>query len=168
MNHSCLKTDNNRKRFQSILICFCFPGGTSVLKRAIRSEKGISLIEVVVALAVIGIVAVGFLSAMTTSSRAAIKADQMDTARTLAQSVLEYIKIQKFAPSYPLPSDMFDSDSNEFKDYPGYTVGAVYTDKWQITPSTPAERDSLIQKINIAISFSDNLIYTLEDCKTRR
>lgn len=134
----------------------------------LKNEQGISLIEVLVALAIIGIVAVGFLSAMTTSSRAAVKADQMDTARSLAQSVMEYIKVQKFASTYTLPSTIFVEDSNEFLDYPGYTVGAVHTDAWRIVPSTPASRDSLIQTITVNISFNGKVITTLEDCKTKR
>jgi prepilin-type N-terminal cleavage/methylation domain-containing protein len=134
----------------------------------LRKENGFTLIEILVALTIIGIVAVGFLSAMTTSSRAAIKADQMDTARTLAQSVMEYIKEQKYASSYVLPSAMFGSDSNEFLDYPGYTAGAIYTDAWRIVPATPSERDSLIQTITVTIYFGGKSVATLEDCKTKR
>ncbi|MBN1188387.1 MAG: type II secretion system protein [Dehalococcoidales bacterium] len=134
----------------------------------VKTENGFSLIEVIVALAIIGIVGVGLLSAMTTSSRAAIKADQMDTARSLAQSVMEYVKVQKYASAYILPADVFGEDSNEFLDYPGYTVGAVYTDAWKIVPSTPDGRDSLIQTITVTISFNGRQVTSLEDCKTKR
>jgi prepilin-type N-terminal cleavage/methylation domain-containing protein len=139
-----------------------------MLEKLFRSEKGLSLIEVLVSLAIISVVAVGYLSAMTTSSRASIKADQMDTARTLAQGQMEYIKEQKFAASYTLDDAVFNANSNEFKDYPGYTVGAVNTDRWRIVPSTPANRDALIQMISITIYFRDKAIFTLEDCKVKR
>ncbi len=120
------------------------------------------------ALAIAGIVAVGLFSAMTTSSRAAVKADQIDTARTLAQRVMEHIKVQKYASSYTLPSDVFGSDSNEFLDYPGYTVGAVYTDAWRIVPVIPAERDALIQTVTVTIYFNGRAVSSLENCKTKR
>jgi prepilin-type N-terminal cleavage/methylation domain-containing protein len=140
----------------------------SLLIQRIKTEKGISLIEVMVAMTIISIVVVGYLSAMTTSSRAAIKADQMDTARTLAQSVMEFLKVQPFTSSYTLPSALFAEDSNAFLDYPGYTIGAVYTDAWRIVPTTPSGRDALIQQITVTILCNGRAVFTLEDCKTRR
>jgi hypothetical protein len=92
----------------------------------------------------------------------------MDTARTLAQSVMEYLKVQPYTSSYTLPSALFVEDSNSFLDYPGYTVGAVYTDAWRIVPSTPSGRDSLIQQITVTIYCNGQAVFALEDCKTRR
>jgi type II secretory pathway pseudopilin PulG len=134
-----------------------------------RSEKGFMLIDVLVGIAIIGIVAAGYLGAMTTSYRAAMTSDQMDTARVLAQGQMEYIKKQDYASSYPIDvSNMFKTNSNEFKDYPGYTIDAVYSDKWRIIPTIPAQRDSYIQAITIVIRHNDTIVTTLQDCKTKR
>ena len=55
-------------------------------------EKGTTLIETLVALAVLGLVAVAFLSGTATMSRATMINDRQETAQSLAQSQMEYVK----------------------------------------------------------------------------
>ena len=55
-------------------------------------ESGITLIETVVALAILGAIAVIFLSGLATASKAAFIADEQATAESLAQSQMEWIK----------------------------------------------------------------------------
>jgi len=52
----------------------------------IKNEKGMSLIEVLVALAILGIAAAAFLSGLATVSRALIIADERTTAESLAKT----------------------------------------------------------------------------------
>lgn len=66
-----------------------------------KSQKGQSLIEVLIALAILAIVAVAFFTALTTSSRAIIIADEHTTAESLARSELEYVKSQPFSTPCP-------------------------------------------------------------------
>jgi prepilin-type N-terminal cleavage/methylation domain-containing protein len=120
-----------------------------------RSQKGFSLIDVLVSMAIIGIVGVGLLSAMTTSSRAAIATDQMDTARVLAQSQMEYVKRLDFSSSGTYTPQAISST-----DYPGYAA--------IITAAPAAERDGNIQKITVTITRNGNTITTLQDCKAKR
>ena len=56
------------------------------------NSRGQTLIEVLIALAILGIVVVAFMTALTTSSRAIIVADEHTTAESLARSELEYVK----------------------------------------------------------------------------
>lgn len=70
-------------------------------------QKGQILIEVLVALAILGIVAVAFLTALTTTSLALIVADRKTTADSLTRSEFEYIQnspYQEGGFSYELPS----------------------------------------------------------------
>lgn len=74
-------------------------------------QSGVTLIETVVALAIIGAVSVAFLSGLTTTSRATIIADEKATAESLAQSQLEAVKrveyvyeAAQYAPA-PIPGD---------------------------------------------------------------
>ena len=59
-------------------------------------QRGQTLIEVLVALAVLGIVATAFISSMTTASTAMIIADEQTTAESLSRSQLEYIRSQAY------------------------------------------------------------------------
>jgi len=54
--------------------------------------------ETVVALAILGIVGVAFLNALSTSSKAVIMSQQNVAAESLAKSQVEYIKTQNYIP----------------------------------------------------------------------
>ena len=58
----------------------------------IKNEKGISLIEVLIALAILGLVAAAFLSGLATASMSLFIADERTTAESLARSQMEYVK----------------------------------------------------------------------------
>ena len=66
------------------------------LKKLNRSQKGMTLIEVLIAIAILGIIAVPFLTALSTSSRALIIADERTTAESLVRSEIEYVRSQDY------------------------------------------------------------------------
>ncbi|MFC1948115.1 hypothetical protein ACFLXY_09380 [Chloroflexota bacterium] len=66
------------------------------LKRIKNNEKGLVLIEAIVALALIGIIAAGFLGAVGTSYKSTSMTMGMTTAESLARSQMEYIKKQPY------------------------------------------------------------------------
>lgn len=61
-----------------------------------KSEKGFSLIETLIALALMGIVAVTLLIGMTTAFRAAALSQERVAAESLAKSQFEFIKAQDY------------------------------------------------------------------------
>jgi prepilin-type N-terminal cleavage/methylation domain-containing protein len=61
-----------------------------------KSEKGFSLLEVIIAIALLGIVAVAFLGALATGSRVIFTADERATAESLSRSQMEYVRNQKY------------------------------------------------------------------------
>jgi len=115
-----------------------------------RNERGVSLIETVIALALLGIIGVAFLSALATSSDARSIADEHASARILAESQMEEIKKQTYAFSYdPISIPV---------EYPGYSA----------TIDVDNLRNGNIQKITISIRHHDRGIETLESYKGNR
>ena len=115
-----------------------------------KGETGISLIETIVALALLGIIGVTFLGGLATSTNARSAADKHVTARILAEFQIEDIRNQEYATSYdpiPIPTE-----------YAGYTA--------QIATSN--QRNGNIQKITITISHHNKDVYTLESYKVDR
>lgn len=78
--------------------------------RVIRNEKGMSLIEVIIAIALLGIIGLAFLGALSTASNAVFVTDERATAESLARTEMEYIKRQPYCDdayipwAYELPS----------------------------------------------------------------
>ena len=126
------------------------------MKVTAKNEKGFSLLEVLIAIAIIGVVCAGFLAAMNNAHKGATIIDQIDTSRALAEGQMEYIKKQPFATSY-------SPDPTMVNNYPGYSA--------TITTANTAQRDANIQKITVTIFYvrpngvSGNT--TLEDCKVK-
>lgn len=65
-----------------------------------KSQRGMTLVEVVIAVGVLGIIAVGFMAALSGSTKALIKADQRTTAESLARSQWEYVKSQPYTANF--------------------------------------------------------------------
>jgi len=125
----------------------------------IKNEKGIGLIEVLIALAILGIVAAAFLSGLATASRALIIADERTTAESLAKSQMEYVKGQSYADSYDdsVPSDYTDA---------GYSAPIVVEPLPD--PNDPGNDLVGIQKITVTVSHHGKEVITLEGYKVDR
>ncbi|NIU59240.1 MAG: prepilin-type N-terminal cleavage/methylation domain-containing protein [Phycisphaerae bacterium] len=122
-------------------------------------ESGVTLIETVVALAILSAIAVAFLSGLglATTSRAVFIADERTTAESLARSQMEWAKSVGYeydATEYfpaPIPSG---------KDYINYSATIAAT---SLRPS-----DDGIQKIVVTIKRYDKEVFKLEGYKVDR
>ncbi len=109
-----------------------------------NSEKGFAFIETVVALAILGIIAVAFLSGLATSTKVTVIANDKITAISLAQTQIEWVKKADYiydATGYsaaPIPSS---------QDYTGYSV--------QIDSTPLNSPDDGIQKITVTVKHWD-------------
>jgi len=104
-----------RRGFTTSAILFPAPSLKARGMSLARSQKGLSLIEVLIAVAILGVVAVVFLSSLATSSKAIIIADERTNAESLTRSELEYVKSQPFSEaswSYIVSTTGYSTDSN--------------------------------------------------------
>jgi len=128
-----------------------------ILRNGISRESGATLVETVVAMAVLATVVVTFLSGISATSKAAFLADVRATAMSLAQSQMEYAQNASYNgtttwyPTAPIPSG---------KDYIDYSA-TINT-----TPVHGSEDG--IQKITVTINRSGATVIKLEDYKVNR
>ena len=130
------------------------PGVAKMLRIFSFGESGISLIEVVAALAILSGVAVAFLSGLATTSRASVIDDEQATAESLARSEMEWLRNIDYVyeateyPPAPLPPD---------GDYISYSV---------TTTAEPLHSpDDGIQKIAVIVKRVNKEIVILENYK---
>ena len=135
-----------------------------------KNEKGFTLIGVVIALAILGVIAAGFLSGLAGASRALFTADERTTANNLAESQMEDAKNQPYIdysadphdvyseidhpPHYGIDVEVVPFDARD-PDHPPYTDlgGHIFDD------------DDGIQKITVAIEHHGREVMILEDYK---
>jgi len=70
--------------------------------------RGFTLIEVMIAIALVGMIAIAFLSALATASAVLITADEQATAESLARTQMEYVKNLPYDPD---PEPDYDAKS---------------------------------------------------------
>ena len=114
-----------------------------------RCEKGTSLLEVLVALALLGIISVLFLGSVANSSSARVTADTRVSAKILAESLMDNIKKQSYEPSYDITIP---------PEFAGYSAN--------LTVESMANGN--IQKLTIVIEHFDSEVLTLESYKVER
>ena len=115
-------------------------------------ESGATLMETVVALFVLGTIAVTFLSGLVTTSKASFSTDERATAQSLAQSQMEGVQNASYNATGYLPAAIPDDEN--------------YTD---YSANITAESGGVgIQKITITVSRSGEVVTTLEGYKVDR
>ena len=146
---------------------------SQVRKACQGSSRGLSLIEVLIAVALMGIIAIAVLSALSTASAALIVADERATAESLARSQLEYVKNQPYIDYSEAGHQDYDWICDVIDCPEGYTAEVVAE---PIDPETGQphpynegegrfEQDDGIQKITVTVSRDGDEVITLEGYK---
>ena len=123
------------------------------LVRAVAGgQKGAGLVEVLVAVAVLGVTLVVFLAAIATGSVGVATTEERVTGENLARSQLEYTKSQTYLTAPASYATVTPPT--------GYAVSAEAT--------SIAGADSFIQKITVTITRDGETVVTVEDFKVDR
>ena len=127
-----------------------------MLNRFAGGELGATLTETVVALAILSIVAVTFLSGLATTSTATIIANEQATAESLARSQMEYVKnyaYQYAASEYPVDPSL------------NIPVG------WSVPPPVVElvhATDDGLQKVTVTAEHNGEVVISVEVYKVDR
>ena len=149
------------------------------------NSSGFTLIEVLVALALFGIIAITFLGGLTTASRAVLTADIRATAESLARTQMEYVKNQLYDDQLVDGEALYAKIHSD--DIPhGYTICSVnragstvncdseqdiIAVPWDTDTNEPvpiADGDTGLQRIKLIIMHEGQRIFSLESYKVAR
>ena len=146
--------------------------------KLVTGPKGQTLVEVLIAIVILGMVAVPFLTALSVSSRAIMVADDKTVAESLARSELEYVKESPYnwtgfsyeipaTPDNPPPWDLSRIALDDC--YAGYSVNVtgVPIDPDTAAPLAPGE-DLHIQGITVVVYHGNSTVLTMSTYKTDR
>ena len=128
------------------------PGFHNIL--IVREEKGFTLIEVLISIALSAVIVSGVLITIGTASKMLVRTKNQETAKDLASTEMEYIRSQAFSGSYTL------------------TVPSIYSSRFTLNSTNTPPFSAIVsplqlgeQKIEIDVYLigSSTPIYTLVD-----
>lgn len=114
-----------------------------------KSEKGSTLIEVLVALALLGTVSVLFLGGVMNSTNARVQADSRASAKVLAEGIIDSVKKMPWDLSYTI------TVPQEFASY-------------NATLTVSSLANGNLEKLTVVVSHLGKQVLTLEDYKVNR
>jgi type II secretory pathway pseudopilin PulG len=132
-------------------------------------SRGFILIEALIAIALIGIVAVAILGALSTSSKVLSIADERTVAESLARRQMEYVKNQGYSSTESVQNEPVYQKIGGIPE--GYSIwsvnraGAIVENiigiPWDSENNRRREdKDIGLQKIALVIKHQDKVIYT--------
>jgi len=138
------------------------PRLSSRVRKAFRgSSRGFSLIEVSIAIALIGVIAIAVLGALSYASTVLIITDRQATAESLAKSQMEYIKNQAYdndvpnggVATYLKITEIPYGYSIWSENRTGEIVEGVIGIPWNSGNNTAAYEDNGLQKITVIVKY---------------
>jgi prepilin-type N-terminal cleavage/methylation domain-containing protein len=144
------------------------------------SSRGVTLIEVLIALALFGIIAIVFTGGLGTASRSVFIADVRTNAESLARTQMESVKNE----DYNAAPEGGEASYTKITGIPyGYTIWSVNRDgdpdngdqsdpiisvPWDTDLDQPADTDTGLQRVELVIKHEGRVIITLADYKVDR
>jgi prepilin-type N-terminal cleavage/methylation domain-containing protein len=123
------------------------------MKSILKQEKGVTLLETLVALAILSVISVAFMSGLTTSTKATVIADEQTTAESLARNQMEYVK-----------NYTYQTNATEYPIDPSLTV----PDTWEVLSCTAEALhtpDDGLQEVTVTIQHNGETVFTMTGYK---
>ena len=120
-----------------------------------RKEKGFSLIEILVAVAILGILIPAVPSALATANRSTTISNKQTMAESLARSQMDYIQSQIYDTQNSTP--VYSAITNLPE---GYSIVTPFASRLDPLNNGNIIDDSL-QKITVIVKYRGEVIYTL-------
>ena len=121
-----------------------------------NNQKGMTLIETIVAVAILAAIGVVFIGGLIVSSKGTLEADEQATAESIARCQMEWVQGQPYVNN---TTQYSPADMGPFDDYDGYSANIT-----ALSLHTP---DNGIQKVTITILHNDNWVMSIEGYKRR-
>jgi prepilin-type N-terminal cleavage/methylation domain-containing protein len=131
----------------------------------LREERGFTLIEVLVAMVLLGLITAALANGFITASKVLLHNDSRQTAKNVAETQLEYIKNQPYALAYDTSYHIGPPVAG-VQVPAGYSSSNVVHSGTDITYFNPV-RDANVQLITVTVTGPANVTYTLTDYKVR-
>ena len=121
-------------------------------KKITKDQSGFTLVEVLVSIALLGVLVAGLALGLSTTLNVLLRNDVRETAKNLAETQMEFVKKQAFSPgsgtsvytSAPIPAAQS-----------AYAVSINVIDGANLTPA----RDGYLQEIIITVTGPKNIIH---------
>lgn len=146
-----------------------------IMKGLHKNQKGFTLIEVLVGIALIGIIASAFLFAIATAGKANIIADERATAESLARSQFEYIKKQAYILTDENGEVIYDKLGDIPQHYEiwsydreGTIVEYIIGVPWDSQNYEATTTDIGLQRIFLVIKHNGKVVLEIEEYKVDR
>ena len=132
--------------------------------RFLKGQAGISLIETLVAVAILGAIGVTFMAAMSTAYKGVGILDEQQQAEALARSQLEDIKNSPYQDSgvYPVTVDLPSQYSMNITVTPPTCIGTAD----DCTPMEPSV--TTIQEITVSVYHGDKPVLSVACYKVKQ
>lgn len=132
-----------------------------------RNERGLTLLEIIIALGLLGVIVVAFLGAMAGASRAMFVADERATAESLARSEMEYVKSQDYDAEW---NYTVSNSERSFLDEPSWwdinnppLLSSDYANYSVTIDASENELEDGLQKITITVYHNNEPVFTSDN-----
>jgi prepilin-type N-terminal cleavage/methylation domain-containing protein len=128
----------------------------------IRNERGFTLVEAVISIALIGIISAGLFSGLSSAATVLLHNDAYETAKNLTEAQMEYVKGLDFIAG----AGPYVYTPNISLNVTGYSV-VIDAEPVSVTPTGQTARDGFIQQIKVTVTGPKNMTYSLTDYKVK-